>query len=89
MVVKIDSPHDDVLNDIGELMVLYRRVNGLTQSELADKIGISRSQLGNIERGFSKGSNKTFLALLNIMGISIVPIVHKKDKTEERPDDTE
>lgn len=89
MVLKIESLADDVLNDIGKLMILYRRANGLTQSQLADKIGISRSQVGNIERGISDGSNKTFLSLLNIMGISIVPVVLNKDKTKESPNETE
>jgi DNA-binding XRE family transcriptional regulator len=38
-------------NDLSAEMVKYRRQHGLTQGELAEKIGISRTRLQEIERG--------------------------------------
>lgn len=41
-------------NDLSVEMVKYRRQHGLTQGELADKIGISRNTVQQIERGLAR-----------------------------------
>lgn len=81
MVEKVDTTPIEI-NNMGKLMLWFRKQNGLTQEELAELIGLSRSQIGNIETGRSDGSNKAFIALLDVMGVSIVPDVHDRDKTE-------
>ena len=41
-------------NNLSAEMVKYRRQHGLTQGELADKIGISRNTVQQIERGLAR-----------------------------------
>jgi transcriptional regulator with XRE-family HTH domain len=41
-------------NTIGERIAKIRKEKGLTQKELADKIGISRSLLANYECGWTR-----------------------------------
>jgi DNA-binding XRE family transcriptional regulator len=41
-------------NNLSADMVKYRRQHGLTQGELADKIGISRNTVQQIERGLAR-----------------------------------
>ena len=40
--------------DLGEAIAEYRRKIGLTQKEFANKVGISRNLVSNIERGMSQ-----------------------------------
>ena len=37
--------------DLGKMMVDYRKKEGLTQNDLGDKLGISRNTVSKIERG--------------------------------------
>ncbi len=41
----------DVLVELGKKLQQYRKHLGLSQQQLADKIGISRYRISNIERG--------------------------------------
>ena len=47
-----------------------RRLNGLTQEQLAERTGVSNSFIGHIERGEKKASVETVVALCNAMDIS-------------------
>ena len=47
-----------------------RELNGLTQSQLARKVGITGSFIGHIERGEKKASVDTVVALCNALSIS-------------------
>lgn len=47
-----------------------RELNGLTQSQLARKVGITGSFIGHIERGEKKASVDTVVALCNALEIS-------------------
>lgn len=54
-----------------------RTAAGLTQEELAKKIGVSRISVGNWERGVKNISRKHFLAFLEATGFSedeMIPI---------------
>lgn len=42
--------------DLGELLKRLRLARGLTQSELADRLGVSKSQVSQIETGYYKPS---------------------------------
>ena len=47
-----------------------RELNGLTQSQLAARVGVSSSFIGHIERGEKKASVETVVALCNALEIS-------------------
>lgn len=53
----------DVLKNISTKIFLKRREMGLTQAELAEKIGISQPTLTNLERG---GSGKKVINLSSL-----------------------
>ena len=56
---------------IGQRVRSQRRAEGLTQSELAERVGISASFLGHIERGTRVLSLETLMALC--MALSVTP----------------
>ena len=51
--------------DFGTRVRICRRKMGLTQEELAEKVGISASFMGHIERGTRVASLDTLVALCN------------------------
>lgn len=69
--------------DLGRRVRNVRQHAGLTQEMLAEKVGISASFLGHIERGTRAASLETFVALCNELCISPVYLLqaslHKND----------
>ena len=57
--------------DLGARVRVARRNKSWTQEELAEKVGISASFLGHIERGTRVASLETFVALCN--ELEVVP----------------
>ena len=53
--------------DLGARVRTIRRQQSLTQEELAEKVGISASFLGHIERGTRVASLETLVSLCNVM----------------------
>ena len=56
--------------DFGQRVRASRRALGLTQEELAEKVGISASFMGHIERGSRVASLETLVALCNVLQVS-------------------
>ena len=56
--------------DLGTRIRTIRRQQSLTQEHLAEKIGISASFLGHIERGTRVASLETLVALCNELDVS-------------------
>ncbi len=57
-------------SQLGVRVRQQRELNGLTQSQLAARVGVSSSFIGHIERGEKKASVETVVALCNAMEIS-------------------
>ncbi len=57
--------------DLGARVRIARRKRSWTQEQLAEKVGISGSFLGHIERGTRVASLETFVALCN--ELKVVP----------------
>lgn len=55
---------------LGERVKVRRHVLGLTQEELAEKLGVCTSYIGHIERGSRKLSVETLYGLCNVLGVS-------------------
>lgn len=53
--------------DLGMRVRLLRRQQGYTQEELAERVGISASFLGHVERGTRVASLETLVALCNTL----------------------
>ena len=56
--------------DLGARVKRLRRELNITQEQLAEKVGISTSFLGHIERGTRVASLETFVALCNALNVS-------------------
>jgi len=54
-----------------DMMQYYRKVNGMTQRELADKIGISHSAVGMYESGKRFPTKEIEEALADIFNVSL------------------
>lgn len=67
--------------DVPKTIKEYRQFRHLTQRQLADKSGISRQTVWNVERENNGTTVYTFERLLNAMGfgLDIVPLESKKD----------
>lgn len=55
--------------DLGRRVRLLRRQKGYTQEKLAEKVGVSTSFLGHIERGSRAASLETLVELCNALGV--------------------
>ena len=70
------------------IIKVLRAQNNLTQEELAQKIGISRQALSNIENNKVQPSGKVVIKIANIFGIPAEQIffeddvMHAEHKTE-------
>ena len=63
-----------ILNEENPIKV-YREYRSLTQQRLADKIGIQRGYLAEIERGRKSGSVKTLKALAEALNVDLILIL--------------
>lgn len=57
--------------DMGKRIRKQRQLIGLTQQELAERIGVSTSFVGHVERGTRKASLETLVALSNALGVGV------------------
>lgn len=57
--------------DMGKRVRKQRQLIGLTQQELAERIGVSTSFVGHVERGTRKASLETLVALSNALGVGM------------------
>ena len=70
-----------LLNNV-ELDLKTKFIEGrVTQTEVADKVGVSLSYVNRITRGKEQIVNKAFLKILDILGYD-VEIVYKKKSSE-------
>jgi ribosome-binding protein aMBF1 (putative translation factor) len=54
-----------------QILLDARKESGMTQSELADKIGTDKSYISRIERGLTIPSISTFYRMVAAMGLSV------------------
>jgi DNA-binding XRE family transcriptional regulator len=56
-------------------LVLWRKKRGLTQTQMAEAVGISRKFLSALERGKSKGDVTLYANLARCLNVSIADLV--------------
>lgn len=75
-------------NAIRENLVLLRKINGYSQEEIAEKIGISRQAYGKWEKGETIPDVEKCALLASVYGITIDGLIHSEkadDKTRIPP----
>jgi hypothetical protein len=74
---------------IGNKIKEYRKINNWTQTDLAEKIGIGKTTIGNYEKGYRSPKKDTMFDIANVFGVSIddlFPPIHKADTPTASPD---
>jgi transcriptional regulator with XRE-family HTH domain len=61
----------DFYKNLGKNIKIRRKELGLTQQELADKMGISLNFIGKIEVAFSKPSLDTLIYIANVLETTV------------------
>lgn len=72
--------------DIGDKIVKYRKANGMSQTHLAAKIGISNQGLLKIEKGHTYPRADTVQKILNALCITPNQLFGKEDVSDENLD---
>lgn len=76
---------DDFSKYLGENIQKYRYENKLTQKQLAEKCGLSRSYIGDIERGLGKSIKvENILLICKALNVTIDDLVHDSLKKYSR-----
>lgn len=73
---------------LSENIAYYRRKKGFTQKELAEKTGLSRSFISQIENNTNTPSNDSLFKIAEILGIS-VDSLKDNEKNYVKDEDTE
>ncbi len=63
----------------------YRKANGFSQEELAEKIGVSRQAISKWERSESSPDTDNLIALANLYGITIDELLNGTDAQKRYP----
>lgn len=61
-----------------KLLRLLRKQRGLTQTEAANSVGVSRQALSNYERGLREPSLKCLVIMSNMYQVSLDELVGRK-----------
>ncbi|MDD3213979.1 MAG: helix-turn-helix transcriptional regulator [Eubacteriales bacterium] len=57
--------------DLGRRIRKQRTLHGWTQEELAERVNVSTSFVGHVERGTRKASLETLVAIANVLDVSL------------------
>jgi len=71
------------------LLKELRKAKGLTQSDIADKINITRGAYANIENGMREPDYKTTCILADLFGVSVDYLMGRESKKEASPSENE
>jgi transcriptional regulator with XRE-family HTH domain len=70
---------DPILRILGQTVAKYRQAKGLSQEALAEKAGLHRTYLSDIERGVRNPGIKNVVRLAKALGISTAELVEGVD----------
>jgi len=65
----VPAPVSRALRSLGEEIVIWRKLRGLTQAQLADRSGVARNTLNRLERGDGGISTENLLRILRGLGV--------------------
>jgi transcriptional regulator with XRE-family HTH domain len=76
---------EETLEGIGDRLREERTKAGLSQRELARRLGLSASMISQLESGLSKPSVGTLYAIVTELNLSLDRVIRGEDFTEEGP----
>lgn len=74
------------LDKIGAVLKQRRHDKGITQQEVADKLGLSKNHVSDIERGVHRLTVQTFCGYCSILGTTPNEILEFTDKDRILPE---
>jgi len=63
--------HIRTTKDIGAVIRHWRKIRGLDQGELAEKVGVSRRWVVQIEQGKPRAAQNLVLKTLDVLGVTV------------------
>jgi transcriptional regulator with XRE-family HTH domain len=69
-------PHKEYKMKVGENILYWRKLKGLKQEDLAERIGISTTALSNIENGVSKPDIERLEDIADALEIETAQLLH-------------
>lgn len=69
-------PNKEYKTKVGENILYWRKLKGLKQEDLAERIGISTSALSNIENGVSKPDIERLEDIADALEIEVTQLLH-------------
>lgn len=69
--------------ETGKRLYEYRKLNGYSQEELAEKLGVSRQAISKWERAESTPDADSLIALSNLYNITIDELINSKDEPKK------
>lgn len=69
--------------ETAQRLLEYRKANGYSQEELAEKIGVSRQAISKWERSESSPDTDNLIALSKLYGVTIDELIHGNDKPKK------
>lgn len=69
--------------DLAERLTLLRKENGISQLELAEKLGVSRQAVSRWENGASIPSTEKLISLSKLYNVSMAYLIGEEDATEK------
>ena len=81
---KVDKKYNHLLIKLGLNIAYYRKLNSLTQEELAEKVNLSRTTIGYIENAdkFQGMSLATIFKLADAFGIPVKKLFDFRDEDD-------
>ena len=73
----------DVYGNIGENITKYRKLNGISQKYLAERLSISTQGLNKIEKGYSSPRAGTLEKIIFVLGITPNQLFGHEEITED------
>lgn len=74
----------DTLEEIlGENIVKYRNMAGMTQGQLAEHVGISTAAVSRVERGLKMVKVRTLLAIAQALNVSCDALLYREGDTAQ------
>jgi len=68
---------------IGENVVKFRKMNGMSQKYLAEQIGLSSQGLSKIEKGIASPRGMTIEKIINVLAVTPNQLFGVEEMTEE------
>lgn len=84
MVISVDMSQIEKYEQLGLNIAYYRRKRKYTQGQLAEKVGVDRTHMGNIEQARSGASLDVVFRLADALEVPVSRLFEYRDGTDRK-----